>query len=65
MTIYKKRALPLDIKSVRTLQHIINITLDVTKNRQRITSNDMLRLMVIRAELEDMGETINKGDCKQ
>lgn len=61
-----KKALKIDYKEVKTLQKSINIILDHTNNRRLIHQDDMLRLMVIRSELESFNESYRKElECKQ
>jgi hypothetical protein len=47
-----KKTLKVDYKEVIALQRTINLVLDTPVTKRRVHQNDMLRLMVIRSELE-------------
>ena len=57
-----KKTLKVDYKEIKTLQHTINLVLDHSINRRRIHQDDMLRLMVIRCELEELNEQYRKDE---
>ena len=59
-----KKTLKIDYKEVKTLQRSINLILDHSTNRRRIHQDDMLRLMVVRSELETLNAEYRKEQEK-